>query len=1035
MSEEKFMLDFIADPDMLYISHNQQLKEDKPALLLERDITLFHIEEITFEDKAPRKEALENVMSSLQIEGINFVYIILGDEFGVHFYFGIAKDLYADDDCALELPVYDLGRHVLQPSLRGNFRGSKISEVQPLAKSTIMQTIKNMNHCCYLEGVPGTTEDNEKFQGVDRLVDVMLGDRFSVVIIAKPLAGDDISAIERELYRFYTALVPLMKKSVQEGVVKATGISSSVTKSTTENSGENFSVTHQTGSGTNTGRTEGTSFTETRGENKGESKNTGKSSSANASSNSTSDSVTSGTSHQKAHGTSRSETSGSSTSESQSHTQGSSSGKSIGDSKTEGSNRSDSTSASTTMEFVNKEAQDWITYLDEIIFKRLDYGKGKGIFITSIVLFSQSRGSLIKLENTVKSLYSGESGNKVPLRKVAVSNKNGRLEAFRNFQIPRTKFRARPSLNEQSSRAVCSQFIKQGFLHVGNWLSTNELSMIAGLPQKEIVGLGLREEVDFGLNFTTDIPKAKQIELGNLVQSGTVLAEIPVYLDKDNLNKHTFVTGVTGSGKTTTCQKILLDSELPFLVIEPAKTEYRILNRIYDDVLIFTLGKDTVAPFRLNPFEFFPHESITSRVDMIKASIEAAFDMEAAIPQIIESAIYACYQDYGWNISQNCNTKYPAPFADGVYAFPTLTDLINKTEEVVEKQGFDERLKRDYIGSIRARLQGLTMGAKGMMLDTKRSIDFVDLLDRKVVLELEEIRSGSEKALILGFVLTNLLEAIKIKHQNNRGFKHITLLEEAHRLLSKYQPGDSLNKKQSVETFADMLAEVRKYGESLIIVDQIPGKLTPEVLKNTNTKIVHKIFAQDDKEAIGNTMVLSDEQKNFLSHLDVGRAIVFTQGWPKALQVQMKQMTNTTGTEFVNDDELRHIVMEYYRQMYKRGIFPGLEILQEQPSLEQFLEYIQYIPDSSLVDDFRNFYRFDDARHAFMERMKQISSEAEQEIVVQYLLHSLYPVDMREQRKAKLVEFITDVLSEPERLEEKKLYYFNHLKLKLGKRQ
>lgn len=140
------------------------------------------------------------------------------------------------------------------------------------------------------------------------------------------------------------------------------------------------------------------------------------------------------------------------------------------------------------------------------------------------------------------------------------------------------------------------------------------------------------------------------------------------------------------------------------MVIEPAKTEYRILREKYDDLLIFTLGKDTVAPFRLNPFEFFPHENITSRVDMIKASIEAAFDMEAAIPQIIESAIYECYKDKGWNIATNQNEIYGKnAFNDGVYSFPTLEDLVKKVEEVVKNQGFDERLKNDYIGSIRAR--------------------------------------------------------------------------------------------------------------------------------------------------------------------------------------------------------------------------------------------------------------------------------------------------------------------------------------------
>lgn len=175
-----------------------------------------------------------------------------------------------------------------------------------------------------------------------------------------------------------------------------------------------------------------------------------------------------------------------------------------------------------------------------------------------------------------------------------------------------------------------------------------------------------------------------------------------------------------------------------------------------------------------------------------------------------------------------------------MYAFPTLAELIDMTEVVVNDQGFDDRLKQDYVGSIKARLQGLLIGSKGQMLNTPRSINFKDLAKRNVILELEEIRNPSEKSLIMGFVLANLNEAIRANYEEYRKrgekFRHITLIEEAHRLLSKFEVGDSSNKKQGVETFSDMLAEVRKYGESLIIVDQIPNKLTPEVLKKHEYK-------------------------------------------------------------------------------------------------------------------------------------------------------------------------------------------------------
>ena len=221
------------------------------------------------------------------------------------------------------------------------------------------------------------------------------------------------------------------------------------------------------------------------------------------------------------------------------------------------------------------------------------------------------------------------------------------------------------------------------------------------------------------------------------------------------------------------------------------------------------------------------------------------------------------------------------------------------------------------------------------MLNTHTSVDFIELLDHKVVFELENIRSSAEKSLIMGFILINLSEAIREKYKDNGKFQHITLVEEAHRLLSKHSPGDNPSKKQSVEMFSDMLAEIRKYGESLVIVDQIPNKLTPDVLKNTNTKIIHRIFAADDKEAVGNTVMLKDEKKEFLSNLPAGRAVYFSTGTEKAIQIQIKPSTNTSA-EPPSDEEICKSVYSYYLENYKKGLYMGLELFEKMPTGEQF---------------------------------------------------------------------------------------------------
>ena len=954
MAENKFACDFLGSTSDQYFGDGKGFEFEISEALELPDIALYRVDEITYEEKSPRKEALENVISSLNIDGVNFIYLILGDRRGVHFYFGVVNDL--KENRTLELEVNDIGSFVLAPSLKGNFRGSIVSEVPPAEKKSVLHVIQSMGNYCYLEGVPGINKDDENFQGVDRLIDVMLGDEFGLMIIAKPLNMEEIFEIEKNIYNLYSSLTPISKRSVQDGTNHSRTRQENISKGINSSESENTSTANQKGTGISNTDQKGWSRGTDTSQSKTESSGSSSSSSATCDNNGVNE------------GTNTSKSIGETTNLSETKTTGTSLSRGTSDSKTEGTSDSEGASNAETVEFVDKKLQDWLKYMDEIIIPRIDYGKGKGMFVSAAFLFARNKANLVKLGNTVRSLYSGENGNKMPLKTFRVKDE-ARLKSLKNFQLPYGRYKTNLAGNEIYARTAFSQYVNEkSEFCIGNWMSTRELSLIAGLPQKEIVGLRLREEVEFGLN--CGINGEDSIHLGKLVQSGNVLENINVTLDKENINKHIFVTGVTGSGKTTTCQKLLIDSGLPFLVIEPAKTEYRALMNKFPDMLVFTLGKDSVAPFRLNPFEIFPHESITSRVDMIKASIEASFDMEAAIPQLIESAIYRCYEDYGWNIATNRNMKYDDPFADGVYAFPTLGDLVSKTGDVVSEQGFDERLKNDYIGSIKARLQGLLAGSKGFMLNTHRSIDFEQLIERRVVLELEEIRSASEKSLIMGFVLTNLVEALKAKYQKEGPYKHITLIEEAHRLLSKYMPGDSMNKKQGVEVFTDILAEVRKYGESLIIVDQIPGKLTTEVLKNTNTKFVHRIFAQDDKEAIGNTIALSQEQKEYLSGLETGRAIVFTQGWHKAVQISIDQISYAT--ENVSDVFLRKNIMEFYCSIYKKGIFQGLECLEEMPSAADMEYYISLLQDDALIRDYEMFVqecRYNERMEITLRRM------------------------------------------------------------------
>lgn len=971
------VLDFLEKHSNTTVFSSRRTWLGKNLKLTSKDLFLYHIKEITFEEKAPRKEAVENILGTFRgLEGYNFIYMILGEKDHVDFYFGVAADKFFQTQNTFS--AYEIAAEMLEPSIKGNFRGSMVKLVDADEKTAILERLQNAKRFGILEGVPGLTKEsdsnNEGFQGVDRLIDVMLGERFGFVVIAHPCTFADTDQIRQDLYDVYDALMPLTKYNMQKSTVN---MSSTVTSSS-------FSVGRQAGKstqhsdGTTVTKTENTTHDERKDEShqiqasKSKNENCQENKNKRVSDNNPT-LGSSGRSTITDEGTDKSNSEGSSISDSYSnsyvksistaHSGGSN--QSISDNKNKScsenyssnkscaksSNKATNTNYTEQLEVGSKNAAYWIEYIDKILLPRLDEGCGKGLFKTCIYLFSDdNRAALYRAGNSAVSLFCGEKGNQNALSFYELNLKEHAecCNALKNFQIPAAKFDA--EIDDRAASAL-SHCVNGNIVYCANWLASNEVSVVTGLPRKEVIGLSLRKEVDFGLNVTGNIDEDNKIEIGKLVQCGEE-KNITFSLDKTNLDKHVFVAGVTGSGKTTTCQNILLDSELPFLVVEPAKTEYRVLKGICPELIVFTPGRQDIAPFYLNPFELIPGEAITSRADMLKATMEASFDMDAAIPQILEAAIYKAYEDKGWNIGDNSwnppdYDEEVNPFADGVYAFPTLSDFVKATEDIVLSQGFDQRLKDDYLGSIRARLQGLLVGAKGMMLNNCRSVNFLDLLDKKVVVELEEIKNGTEKSLIMGFILTNLLEALKYKHRQDPGFQHITLVEEAHRLLSNYAPGDSMNKKQGVEVFADMLAEVRKYRESLIIVDQIPSKMTPEVLKNTNTKIVHKIFAQDDKDIIGNTMALEKEQKEFLSNLIPGRAVVFTQGLSKAIQVQVNAKTKTTGIPEVTPEEISVLAKQYYLDTYKRGVLRGLEH-KEDVTLDDVTKYL-HLQSSDLV--------------------------------------------------------------------------------------
>jgi len=270
----------------------------------------------------------------------------------------------------------------------------------------------------------------------------------------------------------------------------------------------------------------------------------------------------------------------------------------------------------------------------------------------------------------------------------------------------------------------------------------------------------------------------------------------------DDLTKHAVVIGVTGSGKTTTVLNLLdhtVAVSTPFLVIEPVKTEYRALRAALGpttDVRIYTLGNETIAPFRFNPFEFELDDvpgngSLLNHIDFLKAVFNAAFILYAPMPYILETALYEVYQDKGWDLSTGKNTRMPdADWRNRhLYPiFPTLTDLYNTVEVVTNRLKYFTEIEQNVKAGLKARIGSLRLGAKGFMLDTPRGIALKDLLSQPTVLELENIGNDDEKTFLMGLFLARLYEYRRLQAAQSRlpgGLQHLLVIEEAHRLLKQ----------------------------------------------------------------------------------------------------------------------------------------------------------------------------------------------------------------------------------------------------------
>jgi DNA helicase HerA-like ATPase len=512
----------------------------------------------------------------------------------------------------------------------------------------------------------------------------------------------------------------------------------------------------------------------------------------------------------------------------------------------------------------------------KLFLQKLDSGKAQGLWHVATYFLAEDLTLFNHSKAILKSVFAGGQSRPDPIRVIECPPPRHSIHEFIYVNIPPP-----PALG----------FVEYPFKYL-SLLSSQELAALTHLPMEETPGYFVKDFARFDVSPHCKGAPDTVMSVGEVIDQGQRMG-FSYQIEQEHLNRHGLIVGTTGSGKTNTVfylLKQLWQAGIPFMVIEPAKTEYRKLfhsPELGQDLQLFTLGDDVTSPFRLNPFEIRPGVSVQTHIDYLKSVFNASFTMYAPTPYVLERCIHEVYEDMGWDLVTGENSR-------GFHwnAQPTLSDLYRKVDEVVDRLGYEAKITMDVKAALKTRINSLRIGSKGLMLDTRTSTPVSVLLQKPTVLELEQIGDDDEKAFVIGLLMAVLNEHyISQGLGEGKGLTHLTVIEEAHRLFKNVpqttDPETANVKGKAVETFCNILSEIRAYGEGFLIAEQIPSKLAPDVVKNTNLKVMHRIVAADDRSIMGATMNMELEQIKRVASFATGEASVYSEGDDGAILIKV----------------------------------------------------------------------------------------------------------------------------------------------------
>ena len=836
------------------------------------NIRLYRITEMVYQKGEPVTDKFTTVFNTLATYNASVFVLIDSDGKETKFYLGVRNN--EPDGSPFKRSTVTLG-DTLKQTLIGHFPGIKVQNENRKTIAELSKKLSALNNVASVSvvGNSKTQKDlpNEQFvQGLEKLSLAMSGRAFTGLIIADNQSPQSIQMMRKSYQDLYTRLSPLQKTQISD----TTGSSSSKSKSFSEMNGKQKAAMIGGAAASIAGVAIG---------------------------------AITGASVQGIGAVGGAMLGG--------QVAGQLNGFINSLAPNEQITASSSQTTSSTIE--NKAVTDMMSLVDDLLKKTSEYDS-YGLWHVAGYFISDDMSAAEIAASNYRSLMNGEnSGREVSAINSWRSNNSENLGDFED-------------LTTYLSRFVHPQFIYGGDIRVNaaTAVSGKELGLHLGLPRATVPGLPVIEHAEFGKEVTSyqlfstanSATPEDRMTIGRIFDLGHPTDKV-VELNNRSLNMHTFITGSTGSGKSNAVYQMLSElrqDKIPFLVVEPAKGEYKDVFGNLPDVNVYSTNPNIAPLINLNPFMFPDSIHVLEHVDGLVEIFSVCWPMYDAMPAFFKDAILKSYEVIGWDLGSST-------FEGDELEYPDFEVLTEQLDELIGNSEYASDIKSNYRGALLTRVKSLTVGLNKYIF-TNEQTSYEKLFDQNCILDISRVKSTETKALIMGLMVYILNEyRMDQKKGNNSGLRHITVLEEAHNLLKNTTNGASELVGKSVEMLTNTIAEIRTYGEGFIIVDQSPSSVDIAAIKNTNTKIVLRTPEAHDREAVGRSIGLTDDQVEEIAKLPSGVAVVYQNNWISPVLTLINK-ANVTETPYRYDShEIIKPLKEARTEMLLMLLQPWLE--------------------------------------------------------------------------------------------------------------